>query len=164
MLDGLITMENSSKCELVKEKQLSNGMRLSFFDESKIMAGDRLLVRLCCRALLPLRDDAFAVLAQDDPGLLQYLRKKSNGTLTFTTVRERVFVDEREQPEIFAELLESLESNTLDYLASPRFPEKLLVSRFEEFAREYQVKKELDMLVEEEEDDGPADFSDCFRD
>ena len=157
-------MENSSKSELVKEKQLSNGMRLSFFDESKIMTGDRLLVRLCCRALLPLRDEDFAVLAQDDPGLLEYLRKKSNGNLIFTTVKERLFVDEKEHQEIFAELLESLESNTLDYLASPSFPEKLLASRFEEFSREYQIKKELDMLVEEEEDDGPADFSDCFRD
>ena len=165
MLDGLTSMENRSNSGLIKEKRLPNGMRLSFFDESKIMAGDRWLVKLRCQARLPLSDDDLAALPQDDPELLAYMREKFAGNLSFTTVRERIFVDEKEHADVLADLLATIEAGTLDYLASPAFPEKLLASSFEEIAREFKVKKELGMLEEEDEDDdGPADFSACFND
>lgn len=165
MLDGLTRMENSNKNELVKEKQLPNGMQLSFFNESKIMTGDRWLVKLHCQALLPLTEEDFASLPQDDPDLLQYLRKEFAGNLSFSTVRERVFVDDTEQEQVFAELLEIFNGDILNYLASPTFPRKLMADEFTRLSQEYRVKKELDMLVDDEEDDdGPADFSACFAD
>jgi len=165
LLDGLTRMENSSKNELVEEKQLPNGMRLSFFNESKIMTADRWIVKLCCRALLPLTDEDFASLPQDDPDFLQYLRKKFAGNLSFSTVRERVFVDDAEQEEVFAELLEIFNGDTLAYLASPSFPQKLMADEVARLSQEYQVKKEMDMLADDEDDDdGPADFSACFAD
>ncbi len=163
MLDGLTRMENSSN-KLVMEKKLPNGMRLSFFDDSKIMTGDRWLVKLRCQAMMPLTDRDFAALPQGDQELLCYLRERFAGNLTFSSVKERVFVDKKDLPEIIAELLETYEANALDYLASPCFPEKLFATRVEKLTREYQVKKELNLLVEEEDDEGPADFSACFRD
>ena len=157
-------MEDSSKSELIEEKKLANGIRLSFFNESKIMTADRWLVKLRCQALLPLTDDNFASLPQDDPDLLQYLRERFAGNLSFSTVRERVFVDDEEQALVFSELLKNFMDNTLDYLAAPNFPEQLMDSEFKKKSQEYRVKKELDMLVEEDDDDGPADFSACFKD
>ncbi len=157
-------MEDSSKSELIEEKELANGIRLSFFNESKIMTGDRWLIKLKCLAQLPVTDDDFASLPQDDPDLLQYLREKFAGNLSFSTVRERIFVDETEQEQVFSELLKTFLESTLDYLAAPNFPEQLMDSKFKKFSQEYQVKKELDKLVEEDDDDGPADFSACFKD
>ncbi len=160
-----LKMKDSSKPELIDQKILPNGMTLSFRDVSKKMAGDRWLVKLKCEATLPLIESYFSRISLDDPDFLIFLRERLAGNLSYVVIKERTFVDENDKDNIYQDMLTELQESTVSYIGSSLFPQKLFESHFEKLKKEYDVKKEMDMLKEDaENDEGPADFSACFQD
>lgn len=140
-------------------------MTVSFCDESKKMAADRWLVKLKCEASLPLTESYFDHLSLDDADFLIFLRERLGSNLSYVISKERTFVDENDKDEIYGDMLTELQESTVSYIGSSLFPQKLFESHFEKLKKEYDVKKEMDMLEEDDEDDdGPADFSACFQD
>ena len=157
-------MEHGCNSELLDQKKLANGMTVSFRDESKKMAGDRWLVRLKCEAALPLPESYFDGLFPDDPDFLEFLRERLGGHLSYVVIKERTFVDENEKDKTCAGMLTELQESTVSYIGSSLFPRKLFESHLKKLQKEYDVKRELGILEEENDDDGPADFSACFQD
>ena len=140
-------------------------MTVSFRDESKKMAADRWLIKLKCEASLPLTESYFDHLSLDDTDFLIFLRERLGSNLSYVISKERTFVDEKNKDKIYGDMLTELQENTVSYIGSSLFPQKLFESHFEKLKKEYAVKKEMDMLEEDaEDDDGPADFSACFQD
>ncbi len=158
-------MEHSRNTTLIDQKKLPNGMTVSFRDVSKKMAADRWLVKLKCEAAIPLTESYFDRLSLDDPDFLIFLRERLGNNLSYVVTKERIFVDGKEKDKIYKEMLEDFLESTVSYIGSPLFPQKLFESHFEKLKKEYDVKKQMDMLEEDDEDDdGPADFSACFQD
>lgn len=144
-------------------RKLPNGIRVTFYDMSKRLAADRWLVKVRCEAVLALAPEDYGII--DDLELLDALKQKFAGGVTHTIVRERNFIDEREKDAICQELLSQLEENAFVYLGGERFPASLLEKKIGDFRKEFELERKRSAVAGAvDEDDGPADFSACFRD
>ncbi len=154
---------------LLESLELSNKLSISLYDLSRKVAADRWLVRIKCVASASLPEEFFEKMLaeEDDRELVKDIREKFGGSLTFEAVRELNFVDDDDKDKSVAFLMDSLKGNSVDYMGRESFLEKLLFKKYDEFRQEIQTRREL-CLVEKEGDDneeeGPVDFSSCFRD
>lgn len=159
-----MTRDNAAEAGPIKEKKLANRMRLRLYDRSRRLAGDRWLVRLHGEARIGLQPDLFAGMEAEDPELLGAIRKQLGDELVFSLDKERNFVAEEEKQEVFTELLGQVNDNLLAYLANPAFPEKLFRRRCEELKARLLIERQQERsAAAQAEDEGPADFSSCFR-
>ena len=148
--------------EKVLEKKLANGVVFTCYDASRRMAGDRWLVRLRCTASLPFDDGMRRLCAGDDEESV-YVREQLSGGLEFEMDMEKVFVDQQERDGVFAGLLERAEENLLDYMAKESFIHGLLAKKQAEYRERYRLRRQDASYDYLDDDDGPADFSDCFK-
>ncbi|MEW6674371.1 MAG: hypothetical protein AB1427_21965 [Thermodesulfobacteriota bacterium] len=149
--------------KVLLEKKLTNGMRVTFFDESKKVAADRWLVRIRCEAVLVPADEMFPNDAEGE--LRQEFMEKYGAGVRHDIVRDRHFIDARDRDAVRDDLLQQLVNNAFAYLGGARFPGSLLEKKFADFRQERELARRMSELAgEEDEEDGPADFSFCFRD
>ncbi|MBU0673611.1 MAG: hypothetical protein KJ950_03080 [Proteobacteria bacterium] len=148
--------------ELIDEYSLDNGIHLSIFEKSKLLAGDRWQVVVEGQAVIPLSDDLACADMVDDPEMLVRVREVVGAELIFPFRMERHFVAELEKEEVLAILLSRVRDTLLGYLGSPLFPERLLKKKCQDamdLCRNQTIPE-----TAEDDADGPADFSSCFRD
>ena len=147
------------------KKELENGATVTVTDQSRVMAGDRWLIKVECAAQMPIADDFYAAYASEDAKLLDAIKEKMGGFLTFAVTKERIFVDAAEKDEVLKGLEEQVSSNMLGYLNNPNFPEKLFAKRFVEVKEECVVAMHYANLKQDDApEDEPDDFSACFKD
>ena len=120
------------KGRLIEEIELGNGIRLSFWDVSRRLAGDRWYVGLVLRIPIEVREEDFAHL-EDGPSLYREFKEKEGDLVWFEAKKERHFIDEREKDEILEGLLRRLKEHSLSYLSHPAFAERFKRRRIEEF-------------------------------
>lgn len=143
-------------------KKLTNGMTITYQDESKRLAADRWLVKLRCLAAIPLQGWMREALAGDDPPTV-FSRERLGGQLAHEIVMERNFIDEADKERVLAELIAQLERTAFEYLAKETFVRQLFTIKMAEASRLYAQQGWTPKLDEEEDSPGPADFSACFR-
>ena len=90
--------------------------------------------------------------------------KHIGNKVTKDFVQERNFVDERERNDVTDELLARLDVNIKGYLASENFPARFLDRCCDEARTACLTKIAQPTGAQAGDDDGPADFSACFRD
>jgi hypothetical protein len=147
---------------LVDEKELGNGAVLAIFDESKEITGDRLMVKLRFVISLPW-SGWMDELLNNEEGESEAIRQEL-GELTFEITKERIFVDQDEKEAVIQILTDEVNSNILSYLSQQSFVEKLFKKRLLELKDRKAARPDSAILDEShEEDDGPADFSACFK-
>ncbi len=151
--------------EELLRSQLTNGLLVVVTDNSKTMAADRWYITLTCRAEIELPPKKLAALSMDSEMLAAFVAK-TNGKLEYVFTKERNFIDEGLKDEAVAEFMGQIEEVTLPYLGATTFVDRLFEQKVEEFSQEYKVRQEIGLIArdDEEEDDGPADFSACFKD
>lgn len=150
---------------LIIEK-LANGIELHFFDRSRLVAGDRWQVKLECEATIPITEAMWARVENEDTSIFNGVREKLGKSLTFSFTRTRNFVDDRKKQESFDEFVQRVKENMLDYLANPNFPQLLFDQRYAAARKEYLLAEQVrrnDHQQSCKPDDGPADFSACFK-
>jgi hypothetical protein len=149
----------------VKKINLANNVRVAFYDLSKAIAGDRWFVRVCCVAKLPLSDTFFEGL-KEDKKIVTAMKESCDAELTMEIIKERNFVDGQLKDDVVKELILQIEENSLGYISTSIFPQKLFLSKFEEFKKNHllSMAAESNSALREvlDEDDGPTDFSACF--
>lgn len=152
--------------EKIFETRLANGLYVEIIDNSKLMAVDRWYITLTCRSEADLPARKLANLDME-ASLLERFMAKMAGKISHVCTKERNFVDAACKDEVVAELLAQLQETILPYLAAEVFIDRFLQQNVDDFVQEYRVREELGLALEneeDEEDEGPADFSDCFRD
>ncbi|MFH1217468.1 MAG: hypothetical protein V1706_13290 [Pseudomonadota bacterium] len=150
--------------KVLLEKKFSNGIKVCFYDLSKKVAADRWMVKINCEALFEPGKDAFDAI--EDENLVHGLKDKFARGVTHTISKERNFIDEQDKDAILVELLTQLQDNVFLYLGSDRFPQSLLQKKIDDFQKEFELTQKMGAVVavQDEEEEGPADFSACFRD
>ncbi len=145
------------------EKELPNGMTITYVDESKKLAADRWLVKLRCRIAIPLQGWMLEALAGDDPETV-YCLEQLGGRLLHEMVMERNFIDGTEKDRLKEEMIERLEDAVLGYLSKEAFVRQLFTVKLAEVREEY-VRQGWNRPVPDAGDDTPEpdDFSACFR-
>ena len=157
--------KNIRKPELLLSRKLSNGVELSFYNESKKIVGDRWNVRVRCEATAPLPDDYFFSLPEKDPLVLEKVRERFGKTISKSFIKEQVFVSDDEIGRVLTDIIDRVSANIVSYVSDNAFVRKLFQSRFDEIRKEILLEMEYENIQANDEDEsGPADFSSCFKD
>ena len=150
--------------ELMEQQEIADGILVTIHDHSKRVAADRWLVKIRCEATVPLPAACVDDLVEEDAGLKAMVLARLGDRLTFAVVKERNFIDAREKEAVLAGLVANVRENVLGYLVSPQFPARLFAGRYAELRQGCVVERHYQGLsARDEEDEGPADFSDLFR-
>ena len=119
---------------LIKSIELSNGLKLDFYDISRKLAGDRWYVGLIARIDIPLIDSLLT-----NQHLSHYSVEEIWNTLgesvRFQQKRERHYIDEREKDDLLNDLMDSFIKRTLNYLSLPDFPGKYILKEFQTYRK-----------------------------
>lgn len=154
--------------EIIEQRSLENTMTLTVYDQSKKMAGDRWLIKIICEAELPVDEGFFSRVPEEDIALQAEVREAMAGSVRFSVTKERTFVAESERIALVERMVTEIMDNMAGYLNRSEFPEKLFVSKYRELrescatARHYRNLPDADRAGND--DEGPADFSACFKD
>ncbi|MDH3572038.1 MAG: hypothetical protein OET07_10000 [Desulfobacteraceae bacterium] len=119
----------------IKSIELSNGLKLDFYDISRKLAGDRWYVGLIARIDIPLIDSLLT-----NQHLSHYSVEEISNTLgesvRFQQKRERHYIDEREKDDLLKDLMDSFIKRTLNYLSLPDFPGKYILKEFQTYRKQ----------------------------
>jgi len=115
----------------VETLNLQNGLKLEIWDQSRIIAGDRWLVRMEARAAVPLREEYFHFVPEKDRAYF-ILRRVLGTEVTYNHVQEKHFVDANQKEEVFNRFVDIFKKNTLPYLQHPDFSRRFCLSRYRE--------------------------------
>ena len=144
------------------EKELANGMRLEYLDESKKLAGDRWLVKLRLRLSIPLQDWMEDALGGDDPQSL-FCREEFGDRLVHELFRERNFIDAGDKEALLSEMVHGFAEDMAGYLGKETFIRQLFTLKLAQATERYLLKDRDETVSEDDDDPGPADFSACFH-
>ena len=116
--------------QLLTEEAFDNGVTLRLYDASRKLAGDRWLVALVARAMVPVREPQSPDATPED---FSTFRQATGDEVVFEQKRERYFIDASRKAAVFEEMLESFRLMTRNYLAHPQFPARFVAKAFREF-------------------------------
>lgn len=153
--------------DIIEQRRLENNMTLTVHDQSKKMAGDRWLIKIICEAEIPVDDGFFSRVPEEDVALQAEVREAMAGSLTFSVTKERTFVAETERAALVELMVSEIMNNMVTYLNRPEFPEKLFARKYAELRETCATARHYRSLHDEDRDgdgdEGPADFSACFK-
>jgi len=150
---------------ILKKKKLVNGITITICDQSRQIAGDRWHLCLACKASMPFNNDFESVNPDGDTEELRAeIRQRMGNELIFTLTKERNFVSIDQKEGTMQEMLRQVLEHVTSYLASDKFPVRLYGSLYNKYRSECLSSGAIAVDGREEEESGPADFSDCFLD
>lgn len=154
--------------EIIEKRHLANDTFFTVCSLSKRMTADRWLLRIACEAKFPLPEEFFTKVPDDDPKIKAEVRKRMGETLKFTMIRERTFIDEADKAASLAGMATEAFDNVTAYLINPQFPFRLFLRRYEALKQACLIERHYSEAGQTAskllEEDGPADFSICFKD
>lgn len=150
--------------QIPEARTLANGVMVSYENMSRKVAADRWVVKIKCIVFCQVSPESLKEFAGDDDELLAELNLVFAEGLTYEILRERNFVDAGEKDEIIAELIRQFELNVEKYMVVDEFARGLLKSRAGEVAASFRIRQNMPLEPIMDDDEGPADFSACFRD
>jgi len=122
------------KQTLIKTIELSNGLKLDFYDLSRKLAGDRWYVGMLAQIDIQLIDSLLT-----NQHLSHYSVEEIRNTLgesvRFQQKRERHYIDEQEKDDLLNDLMDSFIKRTLNYLSLPDFPGKYILKEFQTYRK-----------------------------
>jgi len=119
---------------LIKSIELSNSLKLYFYDISRKLAGDRWYVGVNARIDIPLIDSLITNQHLSHFNI-EEIRNALGESFRFQQKRERHYIDEREKDDLLNDLMESFIKRTLNYLSLPDFPGKYILKEFQAYLK-----------------------------
>ena len=153
--------------DVIEQRKLENNMTLTVHNQSKKMAGDRWLIKIVCEAEIPVEEGFFSRVAEEDLDLQAEVREGMAGAIRFSVIKERTFIAESEREAMVARMVTEIMDNMVVYLNRVDFPERLFARKYAELRESCATARHYRRLPERESegdaDEGPADFSACFK-
>ena len=119
---------------LIKTMELSNGLKLDFYDISRKLAGDRWYVGMIARIDIPLTDSLLTN-QQLSNYSVEEIRNALGEAVRFQQKRERHYIDERKKDALLHGLMDSFIKSTLNYFSHPDFPNKYVLKEFQAYLK-----------------------------
>ena len=114
--------------KLLTKINLDNGLTLELYDQSKILAGDRWLVLVIASVNVDVKKEYFEGFDSDVP--FNEIKASLGEKVTYSYEKSRHFIDESEKDEVLLSLKDNYLKSDLQYLSSPEFPQKLILSKY----------------------------------
>ncbi len=124
-------MTNGREIETIK---LDNGFELRLHDQSRIMAGDRWLIRFEALMDVPVHEK-FIPETEDRDLVLLLLRQHYGDRIQYVYNMERHFVSGERKGFLFNDFMTSVREVIVPYLSRPDVAEKILLSRYRDLLR-----------------------------
>ena len=112
-----------TQMKLLEEINLANGLNLKIFDLSRSVAADTFKVEISFQTKVDLKESYFS-----SPQDYDQVKNIMGAELTYENKRVRSFVYEKDQNSIREDLINTFKNNSLAYVASVNFPQKLALS------------------------------------
>ena len=122
------------KQTLINTIELSNGLKLDFYDISRKLAGDRWYVGVIAQIDTPLNDSLPAKQHLSHYSL-EEIRNALGESVRFRQILECHYIDEREKDNLLSSLMDSFIKRTLTYLSRPEFPYKHVLKEFQAYRK-----------------------------
>lgn len=119
---------------LIKTMELSNGLKLDFYDISRKLAGDRWYVGMIARIDIPLTDSLLTN-QQLSNYSVEEIRNALGESVRFQQKRERHYIDEREKDALLHGLMDSFIKSSLNYLSHPDFSGRYVLKEFQAYLK-----------------------------
>jgi hypothetical protein len=116
--------------KLIEEINLANGLKLKIFDLSRPVAADTFKVEIYFQIKVDLKESYFA-----SPQDYAQVKNIMGDELTYENKRVRSFVYEKDQDSVREGLINTFKNNSLDYVASVNFPQKLALSMLKDIKK-----------------------------
>ena len=116
--------------KLIEEINLANGLKLKIFDLSRPVAADTFKVEISFQTKVDLKESYFA-----SPQDYAQVKNIMGDELTYENKRVRSFVYEKDQDSVREDLINTFKNNSLDYVASVNFPQKLALSMLKDIKK-----------------------------
>ncbi|MFC1863920.1 hypothetical protein ACFL1Z_08225 [Thermodesulfobacteriota bacterium] len=115
---------------MISKIDLDNGLTLELYDRSKVVAGDRWLVSFIARIDVDVRKEYFNGFDSEMP--FKEIKASLGERVTYSYEKSRNFIDENEKDEVLLDLKDKYLKSDLQYLSSPEFPQKLIISKYKQ--------------------------------
>ncbi|MEE9911696.1 MAG: hypothetical protein K4571_08220 [Deltaproteobacteria bacterium] len=113
--------------ELIETIKLPNGLTLTIMDSSRRIAADTIKVELAFLVKIEVLESFFA-----SPDDYQQVIHALGNELTYEHKMERSFVYDKDEESVRAELMNTFKNNSLGYLSSPNFANKMALSHLKD--------------------------------
>ena len=118
------------KQTLIKTIELSNGLKLYFYDISRKLAGDRWYVGFIARVEIPI---TFLAGHADSPEVnIEKMKDVLGETVRFEQKRDRHYIDEKEKDVLLKGLIDDFLASTLPYFSEKDFAKKYALKAYKE--------------------------------
>ena len=115
---------------LIEEINLANGLKLKILDLSRLVAADTFKVEISFQTKVDLKESYFA-----SPQDYAQVKNIMGDELIYENKRVRSFVYEKDQDSVREDLINTFKNNSLDYVASVNFPQKLALSMLKDIKK-----------------------------
>ena len=124
-------MINNREIETIK---LDNGFELCIWDQSRILAGDRWLIRFEALMDIPIHEK-FVSETENRDSILLLLRQRYGDRVQYRYNMERHFVSEDMKTSLFNDFMRSVREVVAPYLSRSDIAEKILLARYRDLAK-----------------------------
>ncbi len=114
--------------------QLENGLELSIYDDSKRMAGDRWLVAIIARIVIPINKTILHGDAMPDRQI-ETIHNALGKQVIFEYKMKRNFVDQKEKDAVALNLWQSYLKSNRSYLEHPNFGRNIILKRYQAYTQ-----------------------------
>ena len=128
---------------IITHRKLENGMELFLYDRSRLMAKDRWLIEILCKAFIPLDEKLWDGLTAEDLKQESVIRKMLGDRLIFSSSNKRVFVDDRQKEAVLQEMTRQMSTTILAYINRPEFPEQLFRKKVRDARRQLMIQEAM---------------------
>jgi ubiquinone biosynthesis protein Coq4 len=119
------------KEKLIKTLNLENGLQLNVYDASRKLVGDRWLVSLIIRMVVPVAG-ALKKNNRESMENIDEIKDMLGESVLFEKKREKIFVDTREKDIVFKDLYDTFLNSSINYLSKEIFPKQYILKIYKE--------------------------------
>lgn len=116
-------LRHGEQVKLIEEIELSNGLALEIFDATRTIAKDTVKVEIYFQMKISLKESYLAN-SRD----YEQVKNIMGDELVYKYKLERSFVSIKEEDSTRTELISTFKNNSLNYLSSPSFSQKMALS------------------------------------
>jgi len=132
-------VDKEKRGTLIGSTPLDNGLEISFYDQSRPVAGDRCMVQLLIDLPIPLDDSILQSLSASESQLGAFLEQHGSW-VHYELTKTRHFVPQAEADAILDELRREFISAGFDYLRHPDFPRRYVLKVYREWAEKERFR------------------------
>jgi hypothetical protein len=116
---------------LLDSTDLENGLKIEFYDASRVIAGDRMQANLLIKILLKAEPSHFADCKEAERAFQAFVRSFGR-EIAFEQRKVRNFVDRNRVPAVLQELQEDFLRANQSYLSREHFEKRTILRKYQE--------------------------------